>query len=116
MPDPEQAIAGYEQLFDVKRQHLPEFEFSFLQIGAAGVEFLRAAGVEFLRADEKNQLGVNGQVAYGWVGDVDAFVARAKQYGARLYRGPIDIEEGKGMAQLLEPFGNLIGARGSKSL
>ncbi len=31
--------------------------------------------------------------------------------GAKLYRGPLDIEDNQVICQLMDPFGNLIGLR-----
>jgi len=35
-----------------------------------------------------------------------------EKLGASLYRGPMPIEDGLGMCQLADPFGNLLGLRG----
>lgn len=103
----EVARAWYGELFEVAPQHLEEFDFWYLDVGG----FV----VEFLPADAKSQPGVNGQVCYWAVDSFDAFVERATGMGAVLYRGPIDIEEGRRMAQLRDPFGNVLGVRGPHS-
>ncbi|TOL44982.1 glyoxalase/bleomycin resistance/dioxygenase family protein, partial [Vibrio parahaemolyticus] len=38
--------------------------------------------------------------------------AHFQKLGARLYRGPMEIEDGLSMCQVEDPFGNLIGLRG----
>ena len=102
--EPETARAWYSELFEVAPRHLEEFDFWYLDVGG----FV----VEFLKADAKSQPGVNGQVCYWAVESFDAFVGRATSLGAVIYRGPIDIEEGRKMAQLKDPFGNVLGVRG----
>ena len=102
--DQRAALTWYAELFEVKVRTLEAFEFHYLQVGDAVVEFLRA--------DEKNQPGTHGQVGYWLVEDFDGFVRRAEGMGAGLYRGPIPIEEGRRMAQIRDPFGNVFGIRG----
>ena len=102
--DPTQARHWYSSLFQTQIKHLPEFSFDYLEISSCIVEFLQA--------DHKNQPGTQGQVGYWSVPSFDEFIERAYSMGATLYRGPIKIEEGRRMAQLKDPFGNLIGIRG----
>jgi predicted enzyme related to lactoylglutathione lyase len=102
--DPDAARAWYADLFEVEPRRLEAFDFTYLDIGGVVVEFLQA--------DAKSQPGTNGQVAYWLVPSFEAFVARATDRGASLYRGPIDIEDARRMAQLQDPFGNVIGIRG----
>jgi predicted enzyme related to lactoylglutathione lyase len=60
-------------------------------------------------ADEFNQPGPSGTVAYWTVGDVDATVAQWSAHGATTHRGPKTIMTGERLCQMLDPFGNLFG-------
>ena len=102
--EPSVALGWYAKLFAVEKKTLPEFAFEYLDIGG----FV----VEFLQSDERSQPGIRGQVGYWSVPQFDRFVGRALQMGASIYRGPIDIDQGRKMAQLCDPFGNLLGVRG----
>lgn len=68
--------------------------------------------LEFVPADAKLAMGAAGTVVYWPVADFDAQRAHAESLGARLYRGPLAIEDGRRMAQFTDPFGNLFGLRG----
>ncbi|ELV8773465.1 glyoxalase/bleomycin resistance/dioxygenase family protein, partial [Vibrio harveyi] len=46
------------------------------------------------------------------VGNLCVALADFQKLGARLYRGPMEIEDGLSMCQVEDPFGNLIGLRG----
>jgi len=62
-------------------------------------------------ADEYNQPGPSGTVAYWTVADVDATVAEWTAHGASAHRGPKTIMTGERLCQLADPFGNLFGIR-----
>jgi predicted enzyme related to lactoylglutathione lyase len=62
-------------------------------------------------ADEFNQPGPSGTVAYWTVTDVDAVVAQWSAHGATAHRGPKTIMTGERLCQLRDPFGNLFGVR-----
>jgi predicted enzyme related to lactoylglutathione lyase len=83
---------------------LPEFEFRYLRIG----DFV----LEIVRSDEKVPSGKAGTVLYWAVEDLHGAMEHFRQLGSQLYRGPIEIENGMGMCQVTDPFGNLIGLRG----
>jgi len=102
--EPAAAREWYVGLFDTEPSYLEEFDFWYLDVGG----FV----IEFLQADPKSQPGVNGQVCYWLVESFNSFVERAVSLGAILYRGPIEIDRGLRMAQLQDPFGNVIGIRG----
>lgn len=68
--------------------------------------------LEFVPADAKVASGKAGSVVYWPVDDFDALRARAESLGAVLYRGPMAIDDGRRMAQFVDPFGNLFGLRG----
>jgi predicted enzyme related to lactoylglutathione lyase len=102
--EPSVAREWYSNLFNTDARYLEAFDFWYLDVGG----FV----VEFLKADRKSQPGVHGQVCYWLVESFDSFVEKATGLGATFYRGPIDIEQGQRMAQLRDPFGNVIGIRG----
>ncbi|MGH8001021.1 MAG: VOC family protein [Brasilonema sp.] len=64
-------------------------------------------------ADEKMRPGNAGQVAYWRVDNFYQAVDNAQKHGAKLYRGPLTIEEKQAICQMWDPFGNLFGMQGS---
>ena len=72
--------------------------------------------LEIVRADAKVSSGKCGTVLYWQVAELDAAVSELVAMGARLYRGPMRIDDRLGMCQLEDPFGNLIGLRGKMSM
>jgi len=66
-------------------------------------------------ADEKVSSGKSGTVLYWSVDHLTGSLERFYSLGAKLYRGPMDIEDGLSMCQVEDPFGNLIGLRGKLS-
>ena len=68
--------------------------------------------MEIVKADEKVATGKYGNVLYWLVSDYEATLTRFLDNGARLYRGPMEIENDLIMCQLEDPYGNLIGLRG----
>lgn len=83
---------------------IPKFNFKALRIG----DFV----IEVVRSDEKVPGGKAGTVLYWAVGDLLKAVERFQQLGAEVYRSPMAIENGIGICQVTDPFGNLIGLRG----
>lgn len=69
-------------------------------------------GLEIVCEDSKVGSGKTGSVLYWSVPDLLDALVSFQAIGATLYRGPITIESGIGMCQLVDPFGNLIGLRG----
>jgi L-amino acid N-acyltransferase YncA/catechol 2,3-dioxygenase-like lactoylglutathione lyase family enzyme len=104
--DPAAARAWYARLWPQARAvHLDDpVPFDGLMLGHALLEFVPA--------DAKLATGAAGTVVYWPVADFDAERAHAESLGARLYRGPLAIENGRRMAQFTDPFGNLFGLRG----
>ena len=68
--------------------------------------------LELVPADEKVASGAAGSVVYWSTPDFGARLAEWQALGAELYRGPMDIEGGQRMAQVRDPWGNLLGLRG----
>ncbi|MGY3572415.1 VOC family protein [Vibrio paucivorans] len=105
VPDIEQGLAWYQQAFpNAKTRYLPEFDFTVLD--------LEGLAIEIVQADEKVGNGKSGTVVYWQVSDLTSALAHFESIGAKLYRGPMDIEHGQAMCQVEDPFGNLIGLRG----
>lgn len=88
-----------------KAVYLESSDFTLLDING----FL----LEIVQADEKVDSGKSGTVMYWSVPQLDIAINYFKSIGAKLYRGPMAIENGLGMCQVEDPFGNLIGLRGS---
>lgn len=105
VPDWKEGIAWYEKAFpQAKRISYPDFKIECLEIN--GVQ------LEIVNADEKVGVGAFG-LAVDWeVENFDAALAHLIDLGATLYRGPLEIEGGRRMCKLKDPFGNLIGLRG----
>jgi len=83
---------------------LEESDFNVLDIDG----FL----LELVQSDEKVDAGKAGTVLYWAVPNLSEAIAHFESHGAALYRGPMTIENGLGMCQMEDPFGNLIGLRG----
>jgi len=68
--------------------------------------------IEIVQSDTKVGSGKSGTVLYWLVPDLNSAVSNLTSLGAKLYRGPMKIENDLSMCQLEDPFGNLIGLRG----
>lgn len=103
--DPSASRAWYQRLLDARALHLGE---------PWNVDMLERSGIqlEFVPADAKVASGAAGSVLYWPMDDFDAARRHAETLGAKLYRGPLDIEDGARMAQFKDPWGNLFGLRG----
>lgn len=104
--DVKKVLAWYQKAFPTATAHYMEaFDFTQLTIG----DF----SLEIVQADEKVSAGKCGTVLYWAVDNLDESLAHFRSLGATLYRGPMNIENGLAMCQVEDPFGNLIGLRGS---
>lgn len=83
---------------------LEGFELSILRFNGFSIEIVLA--------DEKVSAGKNGTVVYWAVDHLTNSLEHFYSLGAKLYRGPMNIEDGLSMCQVEDPFGNLIGLRG----
>ncbi|WP_375753655.1 VOC family protein [Vibrio sp. HN007] len=108
VPDVAKGLDWYKKAFpeSVAVYH-PDFDFTVLE--------LNGFSLEIVRADEKVGSGKNGTVLYWSVDNLDDALTHFESLGAHLYRGPMKIESGLSMCQIEDPFGNLIGLRGSNS-
>ena len=68
--------------------------------------------IELVLADSKVPSGKAGTVLYWSVPSLQKAIDHFRSLGSTLYRGPMAIENGLGMCQVSDPFGNLIGLRG----
>jgi len=105
VPDLEAGLDWYQKAFvEAKRNKLSEFNFELLD--------LNGVLIEIVNSDQKVSHGASGSVVYWSVADFEATKNHLEKLGATLYRGPMNIEDGKRMCQMKDPFGNLIGIRG----
>ncbi len=103
--DWEAGFSWYREAFpEATVVELPVFEFRVLRIGSFTIEVVRS--------DEKVPSRKAGTVLYWAVEDLMEAIEHFRQLGAEVYRGPIKIENGLGICQVADPFGNLIGLRG----
>lgn len=59
-------------------------------------------------SDEKSPHSAGGQVAYWRVHELKSAIAHFAAHGAQVYRGPLEIENGEAICQLMDPFGNVL--------
>lgn len=76
-----------------------------------GLLQLNGVALEIINADEKVSSGAAGSVVYWSVEDLRQEVQRLDAIGAKLYRGPLQIDGGEWIAQVRDPWGNCIGLR-----
>jgi len=105
VPDWKEGLAWYQKAFpQAQKFSLPEFNFEGLELN--GIK------IEVVNADEKVGSGTFG-LAVDWeVENFDDAFKHLINLGAKLYRGPMHIENGRRMCKLKDPFGNLLGLRG----
>lgn len=60
-------------------------------------------------ADTKSPLTTGGSVGYWRVINFKATVEHFQKHGAKIYRGPLEIENGETICQMIDPIGNVIG-------
>ena len=106
--DPEAGLAWYANAF-------PEARIETSQ--PSGFRYLAIGGLqlELVQADEKVPNGAAGSVVYWAVADFDRALTHFQSLGAKLYRGPMEIDAAEWMAQFRDPWGNCIGIRGRKA-
>ena len=103
--DVEAGLLWYQRAFpSAKRKSIAEPFFEYLD--------LDGTSIEIVLADEKVASGAAGSVAYWYVANFASALQHMQSIGATLYRGPAEIEDGKRMCQVRDPWGNCIGLRG----
>lgn len=79
------------------------------------VEFrIGPCGLSMSLSDAKSPHSTGGQVAYWRVRAVDQAIEFFSAYGAKVFRGPLDIENDEAICQIRDPFGNVIGLIGKR--
>jgi len=105
VPDVALGLAWYQQAFVLAEPKLlPDTDLIILDIAG----FM----IEIVQADHKVGAGKMGTVLYWHLDSLAQAIIHFEGLGARLYRGPMAIENGMSMCQIEDPFGNLIGLRG----
>ena len=99
------ALAWYQGVFPEAALCCTE-ETKFQYLNICGVQ------LEPVLADEKVCSGPSGTVVYWKVDNFASSLAQLQGLGARLYRGPMQIEGSQSMCQLQDPWGNCFGIRG----
>ena len=108
VPDVEAGLGGYQRAFPAAfRRRIDAFDFEYLAVGDVSLELVPA--------DEKVSSGAAGSVVYWRVPNFEAALAHFESIGAKLYRGPMNIEDRNRMCQVRDPWGNCIGLRGPSS-
>ncbi|GHF94339.1 hypothetical protein GCM10017783_02940 [Deinococcus piscis] len=101
--DPVAALDWYARAFP-QAQWREVDGFPLLDVGGISLELVPA--------DAKVGSGAAGTVVYWSAPDFAGELARLQALGATLYRGPMAIENGEQMCQVMDPWGNLLGLRG----
>ena len=100
-----EALAWYGlAVRSASRRQMRTPEFEVLQVGEIQLEFVPS--------DAKVSSGTAGSVVYWRFEDFEKALSHFLSVGAKLYRGPMQIEDGQSMCQLQDPWGNCIGLRG----
>ena len=103
--DVAEGLAWYEKAFpQATRNPLTDIHCASLTLGSVHIELVPS--------DSKVASGPAGSVVYWQTQDFQATLWHLQGLGARLYRGPMAIEEGQSMCQVQDPWGNCIGLRG----
>ncbi len=77
--------------------------FWWFTLGGTGVE------IGFHPADdEMNPLG-RSTVPYFQITDLESALSVVNDHGGRRHRGPLEIDPGRRIAQVADPFGNIVG-------
>ncbi|MFN2134550.1 MAG: SulP family inorganic anion transporter, partial [Candidatus Promineifilaceae bacterium] len=99
----EAGLAWYEKAFPQAKRVEQASGFIALDIGGIALEVVDA--------DEQSPSGAAGSVVYWRTADLEARLAALEALGATLYRGPLEVEDGRRMCQVLDPWGNALGVR-----
>ncbi len=103
--DVEAGLLWYQQAFpSAQRKSISEPIFEYLDVDGVSIEIVLA--------DEKVASGSAGSVVYWHFEHFDLALSRMQSIGATFYRGPGNIEDGKRMCQVHDPWGNCVGLRG----
>jgi len=103
---PAEARAWYQAAFPEAQPVLSVPGLEALQLGEVQLEFVPS--------DAKVSSGPAGTVAYWQVPEFNEALAALQSCGATLYRGPMNIENGRVICQVRDPWGNCIGITGRR--
>ena len=77
---------------------------NFVSFKVAGVS------LDITSPDAKNPFSCGGSIGYWLVDDLDQVLEKVKELGGEIYRGPLKVTEtNRIIAQIKDPFGNVIG-------
>lgn len=103
-PDWQTGLNWYQQAFPDSTRHIdPDGIFEYILIGETALEVVPA--------DAKVPSGAAGTVLYWHTTDFDVRLEYLLSIGATLFRGPMKLNSGMRMCQVLDPFGNPLGLR-----
>lgn len=101
----QEAFVWYERAFpQAVRRRVSDLDFEYLSLGSVRIELVPS--------DDKVSSGPSGSIVYWQVPNFEASLKHFQGIGARLYRGPLPIENGQLMCQVQDPWGNCIGLSG----
>ena len=101
---PEGSAEWYERLFGLERDAGETVPGQFVLIRIEEIE------LGFHLADLKSPVSTGGCVVYWGVPNLQSTISLAESMGGKLYRGPIQVHSlPRWMAQIKDPFGNVIG-------
>lgn len=100
--DPRAAASWWAALLEVGDDSI-HVDGDFVRFTADRVEF------GFHPADDERNPRAGSPVPYLLASDLAGDMARAIQCGATLHRGPLDVDPGRTICQLVDPFGTVFG-------
>jgi hypothetical protein len=104
--NPHAGLIWYQKAFpEANKCFIAEFDFMYLDY--MGIM------LEIVPADNKVSSGAAGSVVYWQTDNFQKRLDHLLEIGAILYRGPIDVEKGLRMCQVLDLWGNCIGIKGN---
>ena len=103
---PEEGLIWYQKAFPEANKRLIS-ELDFVYLDYMGVM------LEIVPADNKVSSGAAGSVVYWQTDNFQKRLDYLLEIGATLYRGPMDVERGLRMCQVMDLWGNCIGLKGN---
>jgi predicted enzyme related to lactoylglutathione lyase len=104
--NPEEGLIWYQQAFpEANKCFIAELNFVYLDY--MGVM------LEIVPADHKVSSGAAGSVVYWQTDNFQKRLDHLLKIGATLYRGPMNVEGGLKMCQVIDLWGNCLGIKGN---
>lgn len=103
VPNCTDGLDWYEKAFPDSIRLMEKNRFEYLAIGDATLEIVPS--------DDKIRSGTAGTVVYWHTNDFEKRLEYLLSIGATLFRGPLLLDHGLKMCQVLDPFGNAFGIR-----